>query len=53
MEPLGEDGSAAILLTDAVAFTRKVFRSEKTYLQILGEHLLVIEKACKKTGVRF
>jgi len=50
MEPLGEDGLAAILLTDAVAFTRKVFRSEKTYLQILGEHLLVIEKACKKNG---
>lgn len=50
MEPLGEDGLAAILLTDAVAFTRKVFRSEKTYLQILGEHLLVIERACKKNG---
>jgi class 3 adenylate cyclase len=50
MEPIGEEGLAAILLTDAVAFTRKVFRSEKTYLQILGEHLLVIEKACKKNG---
>jgi len=50
MEPIGDEGLAAILLTDAVAFTRKVFRSEKTYLQILGEHLLVIEKACKKNG---
>lgn len=50
MEPLGEDGLAAILLTDAVAFTHKVFRSEKTYLQILGEHLHAIEEVCKKHG---
>lgn len=50
MEPIGDEGLAAILLTDAVAFTRKVFRSEKTYLQILGEHLLVIERACKRNG---
>jgi len=50
MEPLGDEALAAIMLTDAVAFTRKVFRSEKTYLQILAEHLLIIQKACQKEG---
>jgi len=50
MEPLGSEGLAAIMLTDAVAFTRKVFRSEKTYLQILAEHLGIIQKACQKEG---
>ena len=50
MEPLGDEALAAIMLTDAVAFTRKVFRSEKTYLQILAEHLLIIQKSCQKEG---
>ena len=50
MEPLGSEGLAAIMLTDAVAFTRKVFRSEKTYLQILAEHLAIIQKTCLKEG---
>lgn len=51
MEALGTQGLAAVLLTDAVAFTRKVSRSESTYLQILGEHLQIIQRIClRHTG---